>query len=80
MNTTPNLHERQHSIAINYRELALLLLDARNDFEYLALQLEVGSGSEFLKESITRYRQKARQAEDFCKQIVALIALEGGAP
>ena len=78
--TTPNPDNNcHHSIAINYQELALLLLDARNDFEYLALQLEIGSGSEFLTESITRYRHKARQAEDFCKQIVALIALEDGA-
>ena len=75
MNTTPNLKGSQHSIAINYKELALLLLAARNDFEYLAKQLEQGSGRDLVQELIEDYRSKARQADYFVDLII-----EGGAP
>ncbi len=64
---------------INPVTLAMVCLEDRDAFEYLALQLEIGSGSEFLKEPIGHYRHKARQAEDLCQHIVSLIKLEGGA-
>lgn len=73
--TTPNPDKFCLSSIDPYREeLALLLLAARDDFEYLAKQLEHGSGHEFVQELTETYRSKARQAVYFVNLI-----LKGGA-
>lgn len=64
---------RHSSIDPHREELALLLLAARDDFEYLAKQFEHGSGREFVKELTDSYRSKARQAAYF-----ADLILKGG--
>ena len=73
---TPNPQKFcHHSIDPFCEQLALLLLAARDDFEYLARLLEQGSGREFVEELIKDYRDKARQADYFVDRILAGGAL-----
>ena len=69
--TTPNPDKFCLSGIDPYREeLALLLLAARDDFEYLAKQLEHSSGYEQVKELINNYRSRVKQADHFVDLII----------
>ena len=68
--TTPSPEKYCHlSIATHHEDLKLLLLAAHDAFEYLALQLETSTGSQFIKHAIQDYHNKAKQAKYFVNLI-----------